>query len=268
MRLVVLGCAGSYPSADSACASYLVQADDDAGRTWSVLLDLGNGALGPLQRYWNVRDLDAIAISHLHADHVADTAVLSVARRFRPEGPLPALPLWGPAGTAARLAEIAGSDDPAPGVVEQFDVREWDPAGPAAVGPLMLTPVAMNHSLPCFGVRVTGPSDEPAPGTGGRRAVTLAYTGDTDSGPGLDALAADADLLLAEAAFHEGRDDPWRGIHLTGRRAGEAATRGGARHLVLTHIPAWNDSALAEAEARSVYPGPVTLATPGATFTL
>ncbi len=267
MRLVVLGSAGSYPSADSACASYLVQADDESGRTWCVLLDLGNGAVGPLQRYWNVRDLDAVAISHLHADHVADTAVLSVARRYGPQGPLPPLPLWGPAGTAARLAEIAGSDDPAPGVLEQFDVRAWDPAVPVVVGPLTLTPVAMDHSLPCFGVRVVGPSDEPAPG-GGRRTVRLCYTGDTDAGPGLDALAAGADLLLAEAAFHEGRDDAWRGIHLTGRRAAEAAARGGAGQLVLTHIPAWNDPALAVAEARSAYPGPVTLATPGATFTL
>ncbi len=282
MRLVVLGCAGSYPSADSACASYLVQADDEAGRTWSVLLDLGNGAVGPLQRYWNVRDIDAIAISHLHADHVADTAVLSVARRYRPEGRLPAVPLWGPPGTAARLMELGGSDDPAAGPDEQFDVRTWDPAVPVVVGPMTLTPVAMNHSLPCFGVRVTGPSDErtggapsseagsPGPLSSGivSRTVTLAYTGDTDSGPGLDALATGADLLLAEAAFQEGRDDPWRGIHLTGRRAAEAAARGGARHLVLTHIPAWNDPTVSVTEARQVYDGPVALATPGATFTL
>jgi ribonuclease BN (tRNA processing enzyme) len=98
--------------------------------------------------------------------------------------------------------------------------------------------------------------------------VTLAYTGDTDSGPGLDALATDVDLLLAEAAFHEGRDDAFRGIHLTARRAAEAATRGGTRHLVLTHIPAWNDPALALEEARAAYGGRLTLATPGATYPL
>ena len=105
---------------------------------------------------------------------------------------------------------------------------------------------------------MTGPAEgEPS------RTVSVAYTGDTDSGPGLDALAADADLLLAEAAFHEGRDNAYRGIHLTARRAAEAAAAGGARHLVLTHIPAWNDPALAQAEARAVYPGLISLATPG-----
>lgn len=265
MRLVVLGCAGSFPSADSACSSYLVQADDEAGRAWSVLLDLGNGALGPLQRYWSVEHVDAIAVSHLHADHVADLPVLSVARRYRPGGPLPPVPLWGPEGTGERLAQLAGKD-PAADTSGQFTVSRWSAGSVGSVvrvGPLALEPVAMHHSVPCFGVRVTGPS---ADGSG--RPVTLAYTGDTDSGPGLDALAAGADLLLAEAAFHEGRDDAYRGIHLTARRAAEAAARGGVGQLVLTHIPSWNDPAVAHAEARSAYAGPITLATPGATYPL
>jgi ribonuclease BN (tRNA processing enzyme) len=263
MRLVVVGCAGSFPSAGSACSAYLVQANDEAGRTWTVLLDLGNGALGPLQRYGDVASLDAIGLSHLHADHVADMAVLAVARRYRPTGALPAIPVWGPSGTASRLAELAGDDDPAASTDGQFEVHEWDPSSPVVVGPLTLTPVAMNHSLPCFGVRVTGPSEgDPS------RSVTIAYTGDTDSGPGLDALASDVDLLLAEAAFQERRDDAFRGIHLTARRAAEAAARGGARHLVLTHLPAWNDPLVAEAEARTAYDGLTTLATPGARFLL
>jgi len=263
MRLVVVGCAGSFPSPGSACSAYLVQADDGAGRTWTVLLDLGNGALGPLQRYGDVAALDAIGLSHLHADHVADMAVLSVARRYRPAGALPVLPVWGPAGTAARLLELSGDDDPAALTDGQFEVHEWDPSFPVAVGPLTLTPVRMNHSVPCFGVRVTGPSEgDPT------RSVTIAYTGDTDSGPGLDALASDVDLLLAEAAFQQGRDDAYRGIHLTARRAAEAAAGGGARHLVLTHLPAWNDPLIAEAEARSAYDGLTTLATPGARFLL
>jgi ribonuclease BN (tRNA processing enzyme) len=263
VRLVVVGCAGSFPSAASACSAYLVQADDEAGRTWTVLLDLGNGALGPLQRYGDVAALDAIGLSHLHSDHVADMAVLSVARRYRPSGPLPAIPVWGPPGTAERLRELAGDDDPAASTDGQFDVRTWDVATPVVVGPMTVTPVAMNHSVPCFGVRVTGPSEGAAD-----RSVTVAYTGDTDAGAGLDALAADADLLLAEAAFHEGRDDAFRGIHLTARRAGDAAARGGTRHLVLTHLPAWNDPAATEAEARAVYDGLTTLAAPGDRFYL
>ncbi|GIG22793.1 metal-dependent hydrolase [Cellulomonas chitinilytica] len=258
----MLGCAGSFPGPDSAASGYLVQADDADGRTWTVLLDLGNGALGPLQKYGDPTALDMIGLSHLHSDHIADMVVLNVLRRYRPDGPCDPVPVYGPVGTADRLATMAGKD-PATDVGGQFAVREWDPAVPVHVGPMTLTPVPVEHPLPAFGVRVTGPSDtDPA------RTVALAYTGDTDACPGLAALAAGVDLLLSEAAYIEGRDDHWRGIHLTGRRAGEAAARGGAGRLVLTHIPAWNDPAVAVAEARSVYDGPVDLAVPGAVHAL
>ncbi|WP_028047167.1 MBL fold metallo-hydrolase [Cellulomonas sp. URHE0023] len=254
MRLTVLGCAGSFPSADSAASSYLVQAEDAAGRTWSVVLDLGNGALGALQRYGDARQLDAIGLSHLHADHVADLAVLHVLRRYDPSGALPPVPVFGPVGTADRLVELSGSDHAS----EQLVVTEWSDGSAVVVGPLTLTPVPVDHPMPAYGIRVSGPSDlDPS------SAVTLSYSGDTDECPGLDALATDVDLLLVESAYVEGRDDELRGIHLTGRRAGEAAARGRARHVVLTHIPSWNDPGVAAAEARAVYDGPITLAEPG-----
>ena len=46
MKLTVVGCSGSFPSAESACSSYLVEADG-----FRLLLDMGNGALGELQRH-------------------------------------------------------------------------------------------------------------------------------------------------------------------------------------------------------------------------
>ncbi|MCR6646921.1 MAG: MBL fold metallo-hydrolase [Cellulomonas sp.] len=261
MRLVVLGCAGSYPSVAAAASSYLVQADDADGRTWNVLLDLGNGALSPLQRYGDPTTLDAIAVSHLHSDHVADLVVLNVLRRYRPDGPLPAIDVWGPDGTAERLAEMAGKD-PATGLDGQFRFRTWDPAAPVVVGPLTLTPVPVEHPVPAFGVLVTGPAEgEPT------RAVTLGYTGDTDECAGLDVLAA-TDLLLCEAGFRDELDDDLRGIHLTGARAGRAAHRAGAGRLVLTHLTAWEDPSDVVAHAASSYAGPIDVATPGATFRL
>lgn len=262
MRLTVIGCAGSFPSAESAASSYLVEADDAAGRTWRVVLDLGNGALGPLQRFCDPADVDAFAISHLHADHAADLVVLGVYLRYRPEGPCAPVPVHGPAGTAARLAQMAGAD-PATDVSGQLDVRPWQDGVPVDVGPLRLEPVAVDHPVPAFGIRVTGPAEgEPA------RRVTLAYTGDTDACRGLDALATGADLLLSEAAFIEGRDDAVRGVHLTGHRAGQAAATGRSRRLVLTHLPAWNDPEVTLAEARVAYAGPIDLARPGTVFRL
>ncbi len=266
MRLTVVGCAGSFPSAQSAASSYLVTAqgpgEDGRDRTWTVLLDLGNGALGPLQRLADPTALDAIAVTHLHADHVADLVVLNVLRRYGPGGPCPSVRLYGPEGTPQRLAQLAGKD-PATDTSGQFDVHQWHEGTPVRVGPITLHPVAMDHPVPTFGVRVTGPAeDDPT------REVALSYTGDTDECPGLDELAADVDLLLVEAAYLEGHPDAPRGVHLTGRRAAAAAAAGGARRLVLTHLVAWNDPAATLAEARAVYDGPTDLARPGAVYVL
>jgi ribonuclease BN (tRNA processing enzyme) len=95
----------------------------------------------------------------------------------------------------------------------------------------------------------------------------LAYSGDTGPCQALLDVAKGADLLLSEAAFVEGGDNP-RDLHLTGRQAGQAAAEAGAAALVLTHIPPWYDKQLALAEARQVYDGPVELAATGSTYTL
>lgn len=260
MRLTVVGCAGSFPSPDSAASAYLVQADDPDGRTWNLLLDLGNGALGPLQRVCEPAEIDAIGLSHLHPDHVADICSLQVYLRYRPDAVgahrRPPVPVYGPFGTASRLDQMCGVGNDEV-LAEHLAVHAWQPGRAVQVGPLAVTPVAVQHPVPAYGVRVSGPA-EGDPG----RQVTLGYTGDTDSCAGLDEIARGVDVLLAEASFLEDRDTA-RGIHLTGRRAGQAAAAGDAGRLVLTHIPVWNPLDDVLVEAQEVYPGPIELASPG-----
>jgi ribonuclease BN (tRNA processing enzyme) len=249
-----VGCSGSFPSPDSPASCYLVEGDDAEGRTWRVVLDLGSGALGPLQRYTRLDALDALVLSHLHPDHFMDVCGLYVARRYSPDGPFPGvLPVLGPPGVAARIAQAYGAD-PAD-VDATFDVREHADGRPVTLGPLTLTPYGVQHPVPAFGVRVEARA--------GRRTEVLAYTGDTDACAALLPLAKGADLLLAEASFQEGRDEA-RGVHLTGLRAGQAAAEAGCRRLLLTHVPVWTDSQVVLAEARSAFPGTVELARPGA----
>jgi ribonuclease BN (tRNA processing enzyme) len=268
MRLTVVGCSGSMSGPHSPASCYLVQADDADGRTWSVILDLGPGAFGQLMNVLDPRTLDAVLVSHLHPDHMADLSSLQVYLKYHPEGAVGPVRLVGPEGTSERIAAVCWLDPPE-GVVGEFDVETYVPGASLQVGPLSIEPFAMRHPVPAFGVRITGPSV--AGGHAAPRRATLAYTGDTDSCDGAADLARGVDLLVAEASFQEGREDV-RGIHLTGRRAGELATgRGGddaVGRLVLTHLPPWTDPAVVSAEARVRYDGPVDVARSGAFWDL
>jgi ribonuclease BN (tRNA processing enzyme) len=114
-------------------------------------------------------------------------------------------------------------------------------------------PHPVEHPVPAFGFQVTA---------AGR---TLAYTGDSGMCGALDELASGADLLLAEASFRHGDDNPDR-LHLTGRQAGEVAARNGVPRMVLTHVPPWYQTGDMVAEAAEVYDGHLDAAAPGATY--
>ncbi|MGF1647381.1 MAG: alpha/beta hydrolase fold domain-containing protein [Kineosporiaceae bacterium] len=266
MRLTTVGVSGSLPGPGSPASCHLVEVPDprQAGRVWRLVLDLGNGSLGALQRHVDPRDLDAVLLSHLHPDHCLDVCPLYVLLRYDPRGPGPRIPVWGPAGVCERLARSydpgavrdPGTDGP---FTDLLDFHEFRARVPVTVGPVTVTPVPVHHPVEAYGFRVT------APVPGGGRPLVLAYSGDTGPGPGLDELAAGADLLLCEAGFTIAQSST-PGLHCSGRDAGEAARRGGAGHLVLTHVPPWNAPATALAEAAEVFAGPLDLGRPGASW--
>jgi len=103
MRLTVVGCAGSFPGPDSAASCYILEAEG-----FRLVIDLGNGALGPLQKFIGLFGIDAICLSHLHADHCVDLYSYSIARTYSPAGLQPSLPVYGPAGTCERIGLLHG----------------------------------------------------------------------------------------------------------------------------------------------------------------
>ncbi|GGQ34297.1 MBL fold metallo-hydrolase [Streptomyces roseolilacinus] len=249
MKLTVVGCSGSFPSAESACSSYLVEADG-----FRLLLDMGNGALGELQRHCGLYDLDAIFLSHLHADHCIDMCAYFVARFYRHDGTCDALPVYAPDGAEQRLATAYADVPSATAMSEVFDFRTLKP-GSFDLGPFRVRAERVCHPVEAFGIRIEHAG----------RAVT--YSGDTGVCDALDELAADTDLFLCEASFTHGKEDIPE-LHLNGREAGLHATRARAKRLVLTHIPPWTDGERNLADAREVYDGPAELARPGAVYEL
>ncbi len=253
MKLTVIGCSGSVPGPDSAASCYLIQAPFE-GRTYSLVLDLGSGAFGPLQGHLGPHDIDAVALSHLHADHCLDLTALYVARRYGPGGPSPSIPVHGPPGAAQRMARAY--DLPVdPGMSPEFDFLDWDTTHAAGIGPFTVSAVRVVHPVETYAVRVE------------HDGAILVYSGDTGPCDALTGVARGADLLLAEASFVDSVENP-SGLHLTGRQAGEHASAAAVGRLLLTHIPPWTDAAEVLAEARMGFEGPIELVVAGASYIL
>jgi ribonuclease BN (tRNA processing enzyme) len=255
MRLTIVGCSGSLAGPGSPASCYLAQAEHQ-GRTWSLVLDLGSGALGALQRHLDLGAIDAVVLSHLHADHCLDLCGLYVAQKYSPGVETRArIPVYGPRGTGDRMAR-AYDMTPPDGMHHEFDFRDLADHQSFRIGPFAVTPHLVRHPAEAYGIRVEADGE------------VLAYTGDTDTCDGLNPLFHDATLALADSAFVDGRDEV-PGIHLSGSRAAQAAVdAGGVRRLMLTHMPPWNDRAVCRAQAAAVWPGEVELAEADAVYEL
>jgi ribonuclease BN (tRNA processing enzyme) len=220
MKLTVVGCAGSAPGPTSPASCYLVEHDG-----FRLVLDLGNGSFGPLQSYVDPGAVDAVFLSHLHADHCLDVAPFVVWHRYSGRSSKVRVPLYAPVAAERRLALAYDADGD--GITDVFD---FVPIGPGSfdLGPFEVTLARTAHPIECYAIRLT---------VDGR---SLVYTGDTGPCERVIELARGADVLLAEAAHPPGQGLP-PALHLTGREAAEHAAAAGVGRLLLTHIPSWVD---------------------------
>lgn len=246
MKLTILGCSGTYPGPTSACSSYLVEHDG-----FRLVLDAGNGAFGELQKHCDIRDLDAVLLTHLHGDHCLDLVPNSYARRYHPEGTPPKLPVYGPVNTQDRICG-AFEKWPEDSLADIYDFHTIGP-GRIDVGPFRLDLARVAHPIEAYAVRVSA---------GGR---SLTYSGDTGPCDRLVRLATGTNLFLCEAAFLDYAENP-PDLHMTGRQAGEHASRAGVGELVLTHLVPWGDPTRSQQEASEAYEGPLSLAATGKVY--
>jgi len=293
LSLTILGASAATQNPGGACASYLVRGEGTA-----LALDMGSGAFGRLQAHIAPPEVDAVVISHMHADHILDLIPYRYYLAFSSGGQegtsRPRLLL--PPGGHETLLRVSAPQDPAPTFFSDvFDVAEYDPARPLAVGGLTISFYQMRHIAHTYGLRVSG-----AAGTTG----TLAYS--ADSGPCQDAagepqwslggrsmarvttrsltrlklvtqgspaascqglldVARDAALFLCENA---NADDSTYPLHLTPRQAATYARDAGAHRLLLTHR--WHAYGLDEAAraAAEIFGGPVSTARGGETYAI
>lgn len=209
------------PDADGAQSGYLIT---HAGFT--LLLDCGGGVFAKLRAWADPVTVDAVLISHLHADHVVDLLPFGFALATRLGGERPRRPpLWAPPGAAAVFAAFAATLGLEDQINDAFAVSEYDPAGGLELGPFTVSFREVPHYIPCWACDLH--ADD------GSR---LTFGGDCGPNQAIVELAQETDLLMLEATEGAGAHDGagFRG-HLTAGEAGELARRAGARRLLLTH---------------------------------
>jgi len=176
-----------------------------------------------LQWGLNFNEIDLLALSHRHPDHVGDLVPFLFATRYA-LGYTRQEPLWllaarGFAEFLGRLREAFGPwVEPPEGLM---NLKELSPDGPDEMRweGLTVKSAPTNHIDGSLGFRVEAGSR------------SLVYSGDTDESDSLIALSQGADLLVLEAA------NPVKVPgHLTPAEAGHLAARAGVRRLLLTHF--------------------------------
>src|SRR3954454_2677858 len=262
MRLTVLGKSPSWQDAGGACSGYLIEEEGTA-----VVVDCGNGVFSKLRRFRDYTRVDAVVISHLHADHFLDIVPFAYALTYAPrQHPVPvdrcpgtdepARPrLIAPQGAVETFRRVVGSWGNEDLIENAFRIEEYAADARPAVGPLEFSFRSVPHFLETFAIRVESSA------TGG------CFAFGADSRPTVDLVefAQDADLLLIEATLPRPERSGMRG-HLTPREDGEHGKARAARRLLLTHISDELDALWAQSEARDAFGGPVEMAREGAVY--
>lgn len=249
MKLTILGSAAAWAEGPGCpSSSYLLEHAGEA-----IVFDLGQGALGELFARRAPSSLAAILISHMHADHHVDLVPLRHHLRYAFDVPR-MVGLHVPDELRRRYDVFCGEPDflaglPGPPLSE----------GTREIGAFLVQVHPVLHSEQSYAFRVTPRDDPGAPG--------LVYSGDCGRADDLRPLIRDGDTLLCEAYWSVRTPLPGA-FHLNAEQAAGVAHACDAGRLVLTHILESHDPRAAQRVASRVFRGPVSVAVPGAVFTI
>jgi len=264
----VLGSGGPDTRDGRASAGNVVWIDGRA----RILVDVGGGVFLRFgESGARIEDLALIAITHFHADHVADLPALVKSGFFSDRSS--ALTVSGPG---------AGGDYPS---VAQFLHAEFDEKSgafrylsgaldgseglfklvPKEIAPTTTAPVSVLNS---GDIRVTavGVPHGPVPALGYRveaGGVSIVFSGDQNgTSSAFWTMARDADLLVMDHAVPEDTDPVARRLHPVPSVIGSGAAQAHVRHLVLSHLMARSLKTLEAnlAQIRKSYAGRVDVA--------
>jgi ribonuclease Z len=278
LSIFFAGTAGSVPSARRGLPAILIRRGGE-----KLLFDCGEGTQRQLLKSVGLVDLDAIYITHFHADHWLGLPGMlkSLALRERKQP----LTVYGPRG----LSELVSSMRVAFGRLPyELTLAELEPGEAVEGEGFRVHPVAVHHKgNPSLGYVLTedprpGHLDpalaerlgvKPGPDLGrlqrgetvagvapeqvmgpAREGRKIVLSGDTAPSEALQVAAHQADVLVHEATFlHEELERARETLHSTARQAAELARAADVRMLALTHVSARYAGGELRDEARGIF---------------
>jgi ribonuclease BN (tRNA processing enzyme) len=202
-----------------------------------VVFDAGNG-LFKLDKYIKTRRPIYLFLSHFHLDHIIGLHGLN---KFTfPQG----INVFGPKGTKKMFNLVINTPYSKPVNKLKTRVRINEISGSAKF-PFGITFRELFHSTLCYGYRLSADGK------------TLAFCTDTGPCDGINALAKEADLLIAECSLPPGKVDKYW-PHLNPQQAAVIARDAKAKKLALVHFDAGayknkEDKRVAGLSAREIF---------------
>ncbi|CAB4923593.1 unannotated protein [freshwater metagenome] len=278
LEVFFAGTGGSVPSARRGLPATLLRIDGDR-----LLVDCGEGTQRQLLRSVGLPDLDAVFLTHLHADHWL--GLPGMLKTFDLRGREKDLEVFGPPGTARLLGSMSAIWGR---VSYGLHVAEMEPGDAIEFAGYEVEAFNVRHRGVAFGYAVVE-ADRPGrfaaqlaerlgvtPGpdfgrleagetVGGvrpdqvigdaRRGRRIVLSGDTAPCEMVRIAAAGADLLVHEATFLD--VDAARAAqteHSTAAQAAQLAADAGVQLVALTHLSSRYRPSDVRREAQAVFP--------------
>lgn len=245
MKVTPIGIWGAFPNKNEATSSFLIEQDG-----FRCLIDCGSGVLSAVQNYTELREIDAVIISHYHADHIADIGVLQhaamIGMQLKEWSGLP-LPIYAHNKNQEEFGKLSFK-----GVTEGRALKVNEPI---QIGPWEVSFCETIHPVYCLALKFSA---------NGKSAV---FTADTEWTESLVGFAENADLLVSESNLYE----KYIGIiegHMSGSQAGTLAERANVGRLLLTHLPQYGNLNDILQAAKQTYTGNVDFAEIGKSYLL
>jgi ribonuclease Z len=248
VKITLLGTGAALIDPDRAHTAIAVQIDEK-----TYLLDIGTGATrNMIAANIDPLSVEALFLTHLHFDHVADLPVFVIGSWMSGRKGAPVI--YGPQGTQSMVDNLfqGGAFDVDIRARAQYAQRQGNlevlrpDVRPLSSGlafeneQVKVTAMPVEHIPPdicgCFGLKLE---------SGGK---TLVFSSDTKALPQMVDFARNADLLIHEATFPEAaiafRASNGIGTfsHTSPRELGRIARDAGVKHLIATHIGHWDST--------------------------